>query len=330
MSQKELYDITIIGGGTTGLFAAFYSSMRDMKVKLIEANSELGGKVLQFFPEKLIYDVGGFPNISGDELVEKMKEQANQHQPKIILNELIEEINRQEEGHFQLTSKEGKEHYSKTILLATGMGNFTINGPEFNEDWLSSIHHSISHLEKYDGKNVFISSNNRVGIDWALALEPIANAVFLVNPNQDFQHASKEELKKLQQSTVEIRTETSISELIGSDGKVDQVIIEDNQGKKEELAVEDIFVYHGVQLNPIPTPKWGVESDKGRIIVDQFMVTSQAGMFAAGDAVIYPGKTMLIASGYSEVVTAINSAKKYIEPKASSQVYSTILYRNKN
>lgn len=37
-NELQLYDITIVGGGPAGLFAAFYSGMRSMKTKLIEAS----------------------------------------------------------------------------------------------------------------------------------------------------------------------------------------------------------------------------------------------------------------------------------------------------
>lgn len=52
--QLDIYDVTIIGGGPTGLFTAFYSGMRDMKTKIIEYLPVLGGRVTYFYPEKLI------------------------------------------------------------------------------------------------------------------------------------------------------------------------------------------------------------------------------------------------------------------------------------
>lgn len=48
---KEMYDVTIVGGGPAGLFTAFYSGMRDLKTKIIECSDQLGGRVL-IFPEK--------------------------------------------------------------------------------------------------------------------------------------------------------------------------------------------------------------------------------------------------------------------------------------
>ncbi|CAA4152176.1 Thioredoxin-disulfide reductase [Staphylococcus aureus] len=51
-------DVTIIGGGPSGLYASFYAGLRDMSVRLIDVQSELGGK-MRIYPEKIIWDIGG-------------------------------------------------------------------------------------------------------------------------------------------------------------------------------------------------------------------------------------------------------------------------------
>lgn len=43
MSDVEVFDITIIGAGPTGLYGSFYAGMRQMKTKIIEALPEMGG-----------------------------------------------------------------------------------------------------------------------------------------------------------------------------------------------------------------------------------------------------------------------------------------------
>ncbi len=69
----EVYDITIIGGGPTGLFSAFYSGMRQLKVKVIDSLPHLGGLLSALYPEKYIYDVAGFPKIKAQDLVDQLK-----------------------------------------------------------------------------------------------------------------------------------------------------------------------------------------------------------------------------------------------------------------
>ena len=73
--MSEIYDITIIGGGPVGLFAAFYGHMRQVKVKLIDSLPQLGGQPAILYPEKQILDVPGFPNLTGEELTNRLLEQ---------------------------------------------------------------------------------------------------------------------------------------------------------------------------------------------------------------------------------------------------------------
>ena len=42
--MSQLYDITIVGGGPVGLFAAFYAHLRQAKVQIIDALPQLGGQ----------------------------------------------------------------------------------------------------------------------------------------------------------------------------------------------------------------------------------------------------------------------------------------------
>ena len=82
-SNEQMYDITIIGGGPTGLFAAFYAGMRQAKVKIIESMPQLGGQLSALYPEKYIYDVAGFPKVKAQDLVDNLKKQAEQFNPTL-------------------------------------------------------------------------------------------------------------------------------------------------------------------------------------------------------------------------------------------------------
>ncbi len=51
MAGEDVFDITIIGAGPTGLFAAFYAGLREMRTKIIEALPEPGGQLAVLYPE---------------------------------------------------------------------------------------------------------------------------------------------------------------------------------------------------------------------------------------------------------------------------------------
>src|SRR5919206_2928819 len=76
--SHDLKDIAIIGGGPTGLFAMFYAGMRGVTARIVDALPEPGGQLAALYPEKYIFDVGGFPKILAKDLVRALVEQARQ------------------------------------------------------------------------------------------------------------------------------------------------------------------------------------------------------------------------------------------------------------
>ncbi len=46
------YEITIVGGGPAGMFAAFYAGMRGADVLLVESTAALGGQPATQYPQK--------------------------------------------------------------------------------------------------------------------------------------------------------------------------------------------------------------------------------------------------------------------------------------
>src|SRR5947209_13358200 len=90
--NTDVYDMTIIGAGPTGLFAAFYCGMRQMKTKIIEALPEMGGQLTTLYPEKDIFDVGGFPKILAKDLAANLIEQGLQWGATVCLDERIDQL----------------------------------------------------------------------------------------------------------------------------------------------------------------------------------------------------------------------------------------------
>src|SRR5213592_4506628 len=85
----DVFDVTIIGAGPTGLFGAFYAGMREMKTKIIDSLPEAGGQLTALYPEKYIYDAPGYPKIIAKDLVKLLLEQAAQWHPAICLDERV-------------------------------------------------------------------------------------------------------------------------------------------------------------------------------------------------------------------------------------------------
>src|ERR1700679_1704347 len=118
----DLYDITIIGGGPTGLFGTFYAGLRGLKTKVIDVLPELGGQLTALYPEKYVYDVAGHPKILAKDLAKNLATQAGLFKPAICLGEKVATIQRADDQTWQVITDKSEEHHSKTILLAIGAG----------------------------------------------------------------------------------------------------------------------------------------------------------------------------------------------------------------
>ncbi|MFA1821123.1 NAD(P)/FAD-dependent oxidoreductase [Virgibacillus oceani] len=318
-TKEETFDVTIIGGGPAGLFAAFYSGMREMKTKIIEYLPYLGGKVPYFYPEKVIRDIGGIAQATGDEVTDQLVQQAMTFDPAIVLGEQVVEMEQLEDDTFKLVSSNGNVHFSKTIILATGFGTLhsvKLAHPEAAYFEEKSLHYTVRKLADYHGKDVIISGGGDSALDWALELENIAKSVTLVHRRNQFK-GLESNVTKLRNSRVRVMTPYEILQLHGSDGQLKKVTIQHSEAEndRQDITIDRVVVNHGFQINLEPITKWGLEMVDGMIAVDSSMQTSIEGIFAIGDIAHYPNKLGLIAGGFNEGPIAVNHAKKLVDPE---------------
>lgn len=313
----EFTDLLIIGGGPAGMFAAFYGGMRKASVKLIESMPQLGGQVAALYPEKYIYDVAGFPKVTGQQLIDNLNEQLKLFDPDIRLEERVVQIEKKEERHFVVTTDKDV-HYARAVIITAGVGAFEPrrldleNAAGFEK---TNLHYFVSDLNRFSGKKVLISGGGDSAVDWALMLEPIAEQVTLIHRRDKFR-AHEHSVERLMASKVQVITPTEIAELHGED-RIERVTLAHVKTKEtQELPVDDVIVNFGFVSSLGPIAEWGLDIQGNSIVVDSRMESSIPGIFAAGDITTYSGKLDLIAVGFGEAPTAVNNAKVYIDPEA--------------
>src|SRR3954463_15731884 len=98
MSMREV-DVTIIGGGPVGLFAAFYAGLRGMSTRIVDSLPELGGQLTALYPEKYIYDMPGFPKVLAKDLAKQLIEQGLQFGAETALEETANELIETDSGY---------------------------------------------------------------------------------------------------------------------------------------------------------------------------------------------------------------------------------------
>ncbi|MFD1772305.1 NAD(P)/FAD-dependent oxidoreductase [Paenibacillus rhizophilus] len=322
--QPELFDVTIIGGGPAGMYTAFYSGMRDLKTKLIDANQELGGKML-IYPEKVIWDVGGVTPILCRQLIDQLKRQALTFDPTIVLEEQVVSMDRQEDGTYMLTTASGNKHWTRTVILAIGYGilkmaKLEIEGADRYE--ITNLHYTVQELEPFRGKHVLISGGGDSAVDWANALEPVAERVTVVHRREEFGGHEKN-IALMKASSVHVRTPFTVYQLHSSGGaRIEEVTIRHaDTGETECFAVDAVIVNHGMRSDFGPVRDWGLDMGEWNVNVSEKLETNLPGVFAAGDFVSYGSKVRLIAGAFTDAVLALNSAKLYIDPEAPKAAY---------
>ncbi len=330
----ELYDTTIIGGGPAGLYAAFYSGMRDMKTKLIESREELGGRMLTY-PEKMVWDVGGMPPIRAAQLTQFMIQQAQTFEPAIVLGQQITGLERMADGTLLITSAAGEQHWSRTLILAVGHGALKLaklDLPEAEKYENKNLHYTVTDMTSFHGKRVLISGGGNSAVDWANELVEIASSVTLVHRRDRFGGLERN-VRRMKESTVQVLTPYMITKLIG-DGKLLRGVSVASLNKDgewteetghEELAVDVVLINHGLSGDFGPIVDWGLARDDWNFNANAKLATNLPGVFVAGDAANYNSKLHLIAGAFTDAALAVNSAKSYIEPNASASAQVSTL-----
>jgi thioredoxin reductase (NADPH) len=314
-----LHDVTVVGGGPAGLFAAFYAGMREMSVKIVDSLPDLGGQISALYPEKHIYDVGGFPQILGKELVAGCVTQGLQFGATVCLGERVQQLRREEDGTFTLGTDK-QEHRTRTVIIAAGVGAFAprkLNEvSEFDALEGTSIFYYVRDPRQFQGRRLLIVGGGDSALDWALMLEPIAERVTLAHRRDRFR-AHEETVRKVTESSVDLKTFHEIRRIHAEDGRLQAVTIYDNRTQDEQtLPVDAVILALGFIANIGPIREWGITIVDGGVAVDTRMATNIPGVFAAGDITRYQGKLNLIATGFGEAAIAANYCKNFIDPQS--------------
>lgn len=315
-TDNELFDITIVGGGPTGLFAAFYAGMRGMKTKIIESLPQLGGQLAALYPEKYIYDVAGFPKVTAKELVDGLIEQAFQFPITTCLGESVQTIERDDDGTLLLRTQSAV-HRSQAVVITVGMGAFrpkTLDAPGVAEFQGRGVYYFVPQLNVFEGKRVLIVGGGDSAVDWALALAHRAR-VTLIHRRDRFR-AHEHSIEQLKTSPVDIKTPYELKEVRGGETVEEAVVFHNKTMEEERLPVDAVILSLGFNPDLSLVEKWDLQLEDGGIAVNSRMETSRPGIYAAGDIVSYPGKVKLIVCGFGEAATAVNNAATYINPKA--------------
>jgi thioredoxin reductase (NADPH) len=314
-------DILIIGAGPCGLFTVFEAGLLKLRCHLIDALPQPGGQCAEIYPKKPIYDIPAYPSILAGELVDRLMEQAEPFKPGFTLGERAEQIEKDDEDQFIVTTNRGTQHRAPIIAIAGGLGCFEPRKPpvpqlvDFED---KGVEYIIKDPEFYRDKKVVISGGGDSALDWTIFLaEGVASEVTLVHRRKEFRGHLDSVQKVMDLAAAgRVRLMTD-AEVIGveGDGQLSSVEIKTKADGNHTIETDHWVPLFGLSPKLGPIADWNLNITKNAVEVDTFdYSTNVPGVYAIGDINTYPGKLKLILCGFHEATLMVQSAFKRIYP----------------
>jgi thioredoxin reductase (NADPH) len=308
-------DALIVGAGPVGLYAAYYAGFRGRSVALMDSLPEIGGQVCAMYPEKLIYDIAGFPAVRGRDLIASLAAQAGRYGPRYLLGEEARSVAYDERAPV-VTATSGLRVRAGFIVVSGGIGTFTprrLDALDRFED--RGLAYFVPRPQEYQDRDVVIVGGGDSAFDWALTLAPLARSVTVVHRRETFR-AHEALVRQVLGLGIPVITSAEVVAASG-DGWLDAVLVR-RKGTSEtvRLAAQGVVAALGFTADISVLGAWGLDVADRRLTVDTTMATNLDRVYAAGDITDYPGKVRLIAVGFGEAATAVNNAIAALDPEA--------------
>jgi thioredoxin reductase (NADPH) len=305
--NNNIFDTIIIGAGAAGLTAAIYSARRTLKTLII--SKDIGG---QTATATEIENYPGFDLISGPELMDKFKKQAEKNKTQFANGE-ISKIEQENEIFKIKTSSE--EFLSKTVILAFGLEHRELGIPgekEFKGRGVSYC--ATCDASFFKNKTVAVVGGGNSALDAAELLSKIAAKIYLIHRRDKFKGEQILIDRVNQAKNIEIIMNKQVLEIKGNN-KLNSILIADFPNKKsqKEIKVDGLFI----EIGYVAKTDWLKDlvklNEKGEIIVSADGETSVPGIFAAGDITTISYKQIVISAG--EGAKAALQSYRYLQSK---------------
>ena len=278
VSSDTQFDLVIIGAGCAGLTAALYASRAGLKVAVLESLSP-GGNMIKTYE---IVNWPGIPRTDGVSLAVSMYEHAMSFGAQYIYAKAVSIIN---DSRKTVICEDGRRFEADTVIIASGTVPRTLDIPGEKE----MIGRGVSFCAVCDGafykdRDIAVIGGGNSALEESLQLTRYAKKINIIIRRDTFTAQEAFQKRIENNEKINVIREHIPKEIISENGKLKGLLIENvKTGKTQMLEVAGIFPYIGD--NPISgfTKGLNITDDKGYIIVNHRMETSQSGIYAAGD-----------------------------------------------
>ncbi|WP_214696658.1 alkyl hydroperoxide reductase subunit F [Exiguobacterium sp. s160] len=289
-SDKDPYDVLVVGGGPAGASAAVYAARKGIRTGIIA--ERFGGQVMDTMG---IENFIGTAYTEGPKLVASLEEHVKEYGIDVMNLQRAKRLEKNDLVEIELEN--GAVLKSKSVILSTGARWRNVNVPgeaEFKNKGVAYCPHCDGPL--FEGKRVAVIGGGNSGIEAAIDLAGIVKHVTVLEfaPELKADQVLQDRLHSLPNVTVITNAQTT--EITGTDkvNGISYVSRETNESHHVEL--EGVFV----QIGLVPNTDWldSVERNNfGEIVVDRHGATNVPGVFAAGDCTNSAYKQIIISMG---------------------------------
>lgn len=308
MMENERYDLLIIGSGPAGLGAAVYAVRAGLKAAVVDRSPISGGQVQSTYE---VDNYLGLPGLSGGDLSDRFREHADRLGVTFITAD-VQAVEREEEQRTVYTVHTDKDDFrARAVILATGASHSLLGVP--GEKELAGM--GVSYCATCDGafyrkRTVAVVGGGDVAVEDAVFLAGICKKVCLIHRRDQLRAADSLQKKLFSLENVEVLWNSEVREIAGKEMVEGIQILNNKTGEQSRLDVEGVFIAVGI-VPDTEIFKDLVEMDeKGYIIADETCVTSEKGIFAAGDIRKKPMRQIITA--VADGANAVHSVQEFL------------------
>lgn len=312
MSESELYDVIIIGGGPGGLTAGIYAMRAALKTVLIEMTAP-GGQVNN---SDSVENWPGDEHIGGAELAMRFSLHAQSYGLEIRSDEVVE----LEPGLDFHTVKlaNGDVLGAHAIILATGGSPRKLEIPGEEEFYGKGV----SYCAVCDGfffrdKTVVVIGGGDTAAEESLYLAKLAKQVYIVHRRDALRAGALLQQRVKAECKIEILWNTIATAIKADDNGVHAVDLKDTQsGEQRELLTDGVFVFIGFEPNNRLVPAGTKMNSDGQVVTDDKCETNSPGIYVIGDLREKYARQIVLSAG--DGCTAALAAAHYVETRKSA------------